>query len=246
MTVPRTPAYFISDLHLDAVFRKNNPQHRKLDDFFDHLRQEAGSLYILGDYFDFWFEYGHVVPSRSLYGLHKLMTLREHDVDVVYLTGNHDGWARRFFQEEFNIPVYHGPVTVDCPPHRVLLLHGDGLRSGESGYRLLRWFIRHPLNQWLYRKLHPGLGIPLARWFSRKSRERGPESFDESKDPAMNQFYDDWFARGIDVIMMGHNHRPSSRNIGEKKVMVLGDWIRHFSYAVYNGSSVQLLEWKKK
>jgi UDP-2,3-diacylglucosamine hydrolase len=245
MSLPNVPIYFISDLHLDAVFHRDNPNHAIVDSFFEYLKETAGTLYILGDYFDFWFEYKHVVPARSLYGLHRLMALREHHVDIHYITGNHDGWAKHFFQTELRIPVYHAPVVIDCPPHRVMLIHGDGLRSGESGYRWMRWFIRHPMNQWLFRWFHPDLGIPLARWFSRQSKEHGPEWFDESTDPEMNRFYKQCFHQQIDIIMMGHNHRPSFRAINDKTVIVLGDWLRHFSYAVYDGQTIRLAYWKE-
>ncbi len=240
------PVYFISDLHLDSVFTVNNPHRTRIDSFFRHVRQSAKTLYILGDYFDFWFEYRHVVPSRSLYGLHRLMDLLEHQVAVRYITGNHDGWARDFFPKELQIPLYHEPQILEFPPHRVMLMHGDGLHSGDRAYRMLRAFIRFPLNQWLFRWFHPGLGVPLARIMSRWSRKYGPEDFDESADPRMNEFYRKWFGRNIDVIMMGHNHRPSVRDVGGKTVMVLGDWVKHFSYAVYDGKSIRLEFWKEQ
>lgn len=245
MTTPEHPVYFISDLHLDAVFSRNNPHKAVMDSFFRHVRDNAQSLFILGDYFDFWFEYRSVVPSRSLYGLHRLMDLLEHNVRIYFLAGNHDGWGGRFLKEELNIPVFHDPQVIECPPHRVLLLHGDGLRSGDFRYRCLKYFIRHPVNQWLYKFLHPDIGVPLARLTSRISRNQGPEDFDESADPGMNRFYEREFSRGVDMIMMGHNHRPSNRLIRGRSVMVLGDWIRHFSYAVYDGATIKLEYWKE-
>jgi UDP-2,3-diacylglucosamine hydrolase len=243
---PKAPVYFISDLHLDAVFQRDNPNRSAVDSFFKHLESSAGTLYILGDYFDFWFEYKHVLPVRSLYGLHRLMSLREQELDIHYITGNHDGWAKNFFQKELQIPVYHDPLVLECPPYRVMLLHGDGLRSGEGAYRLMRRVIRHPMNQWLFRWFHPDLGVPLARRMSRWSKDHGPDSFDESTDSEMQRFYEQCFHQGIDIIMMGHNHRPSFRAINDKAVIVLGDWLKHFSYAVYDGQAIRLEYWKER
>lgn len=242
---PEPPYYFISDLHLDAAFRKNNPHYPRIDAFFDHLRQEAGALFILGDYFDFWFEYRHSIPKRALYGLHRLMQLREAAVPVVYLTGNHDGWISDFFPKELQIPVYRDPVILEYGSHRMLLLHGDGLRSGDRGYRWLKSFLHCPLNQWLYRRLHPDIGIPLACWFSALSRKHGLEWYEESTDLSLQAFYNHWFQQGIHVILMGHNHKPSSRLTDRGQIIILGDWIRHFSYARFDGENMRLLYWNE-
>ena len=243
---PMSPGavFFLADAHLGAESKDlEAPREAQLHDFLDHLPGRAEALYVLGDLFDFWFEYRSSIPARHFHTLCALNRLRQSGVPVTYLGGNHDFWVGRFMRDELGIDVRENPLTLELQGRRIWVHHGDGLIGGDLGYRLLKRVLRNPACIWLYGLVHPDVGIPFAGWVSRWSRgsrdERaldGPRLIGEIAEPR--------FHEGYDAVMIGHFHHMFEHHDAGKDFLVLGDWIRQMSYAVLEGGILRLEQWK--
>ncbi len=235
--------FFISDAHLGAAppDREADRTHR-LHDFLNSLPGRAEALFIVGDLFDFWFEYREAIPRRYFETLAVLERLREAGVELFYLNGNHDFWLGDFLRDRIGIRTHHDVLSVERQGRRIWLHHGDGLIGGDLGYRMLKRVIRHPASIALYRWLHPDLGIPFAHWISHFSRESRDElRFDG--DRLWNEIAAPRFAEGFDAVMIGHFHRAYERREGGHEFFVLGDWIRNFSYVALEQGRFRLDVW---
>jgi UDP-2,3-diacylglucosamine hydrolase len=237
--------FFISDCH----FGLQNKQHERerefrLFSFFDEIQHEAEKIFILGDLFDYWFEYKHVVPK----GFHRILTrlegLTSAGIEVHLVVGNHDFWVGKRFTEETGVHVYYDPVSLILNDKRFYLHHGDGLNEGDKGYRVLRSILRNRTNIFLYRLLHPDLGIGLARKSSQASRENHSENGLPRERDALRAFAMKKLAEGFDYVLMGHDHIPEQFSTDGRQYINLGDWITHNSYAVFDGDEVKLMKWK--
>lgn len=234
------PVYFISDIHLGVGGA--DEERRKLGlllALLDEVANESGDLYIVGDLFDFWYEYRSVVPR----GYHALYTalerLRRAGSTVAYLAGNHDFAIGDFFSVDLGVTVVRDDLTFTAQGRRFYLFHGDGLAVKDGGYRLLKRVLRSPLSQRLYRALHPDLGFGLARRFSHTSRDyTSGRDFGESD--GMRAAAERRIAAGADVVIMGHRHVPRLEQIGSGVYVNLGDWIGHYTYAVCRDGDIAL------
>jgi UDP-2,3-diacylglucosamine hydrolase len=244
--MPDRATYFLSDAHLGAASPElEAAREARLHGFLDSLAGTASALYIVGDLFDFWFEYATVIPRRYFGTLARLRRLREAGVEVVYLNGNHDFWLGEFMHETLDLRTHDGPLSLDLPGHRVWLHHGDGLIGGDHGYKLLKRLLRSPACIRLYQGLHPDLGIPLARRVSHWSRgSREERAFDPER--LWTEIALPRFAAGYDTVMIGHFHQVYERRDGGRQFFVLGDWIRHFTYVVFRGGQFQLEVWPER
>ncbi len=241
--MPAEAVYFLSDAHLGAApAALERERERRLHDFLNALPGRAAALYILGDLFDFWFEYRTAIPRRHFPTLAALERLREAGVRLAYLNGNHDFWLGRFLSEEIGAETHDGAVTLDLQGRRLWLHHGDGLTGGDLGYRVLKRVIRHPASIALYGLLHPDLGLPLARrvsGWSRHSRPDRPPDFERLwREVALPRF-----AEGFDTVIIGHFHEVHERRESGRTFLVLGDWIDRTTYAVLEGGEVALRSW---
>ncbi len=234
--------YFLSDVHLGVG--TPDIERRKRDlllHVFDIMRTDAAGLYIVGDLFDFWYEYRHAVPR----GMHAVLTALEAlacRIPVVYLAGNHDFAIGRTFTD-MNIRVERDDVSFEHEGTRFWVFHGDGLALRDGGYRALKRVLRNPLSQWLFRWLHPDVGIGLAHRFSHGSRDH-TSSKDFGEHDGMYGEAERRITSGTDIVVMGHRHRPSLTPIGNGLYVNLGDWIHHFTYAVHTRGSMQLMTMK--
>lgn len=238
--------YFLSDVHLGApnaaasLLREN-----KLLRFLDSIQQDAEEIFIVGDLFDFWYEYRHVVPRGYVRILGKLAQLTDAGIKIHFFVGNHDMWMKDYFQLELNIPVYFGPKNFEFGKARFYIAHGDGLGPGDHGYKFLKIIFRNPLCQWLFGILPPTIGMGLANFFSRKSREAvaehekvflGPE-----KEWLMVHSRNILQQEHFDYFIYGHRHVPGIHPLSDtSKYVNLGDWILHFTYAVWDGENLEL------
>jgi len=242
----RTRIYFASDLHL-GMHPLEESRHR--EQFFiqwlDEIREDAKELWLLGDVFDYWFEYKKVVPRGFTRFLGKLATLSDEGVDIHLFTGNHDVWIFNYLPQEIGLSVHRKPLTRSWNNHLFLLGHGDGLYRGDRIYRMLQEIFKNRIMQWLYARLHPNGSIAFAHWWSRKSRTnkgsvgafKGVEK-EHQVQYAMQKLKDD---PGIEYFIFGHRHIPYDIRIGEhSRVICLGDWIGNFTYAVFDGEELQL------
>ena len=231
---------FLSDAHLGAAPRAAEaPREQRLHEWLAALPARAGELVIVGDLFDFWFEYRSAIPRRHFPTLAALQRLVESGVRVRYLPGNHDFWLGRFFDEELGIETEPGPITLERQGRRIWVHHGDALLGGDLGYRVLRGVLRHPASIALYQLLHPDFGLPLARavsHWSRTSREERP--LDE--DRLWTGIAEPRFREGFDAVVIGHFHHPLHRRRDGHELIVLGDWMRHFTWAELRGGQLTL------
>lgn len=238
--MPPEAVYFISDAHLGVENREREAAREdRLHDFLNSLPGRAATLVIVGDLFDFWFEYRTAIPRRHFATLALLKRLRESGVTLHYLNGNHDFWLGRFLAEEAGVETHDGSLALAAQGRRIWLHHGDGLVGGDLGYRVLRRVIRHPLSIALYGLLHPDLGIPFAHQVSRWSRRsRGARAFEPER--LWSEIALPRFAEGFDTVMVGHFHQVHERREPGREFFLLGDWIDHFSHAVLEDGAVRL------
>ena len=241
--MPEPSAIFLSDAHLGAESREHEAAREgRLIRFLDSLPGRADALYVVGDLFDFWFEYATAIPRRFYRVIRALHALREAGVRVTCLTGNHDFWLGRFLSDELDVETVGGPFVVERDGRRIWLHHGDGLIGGDLGYRVLRRVIRHPLSISAYRWIHPDLGIPLARHVSRWSRgSRGLRPLDGER--LVREIAAPRFAEGYDAVMVGHFHHVYERREGARAFFVLGDWMEHFTYVELAAGEFRLHTW---
>jgi UDP-2,3-diacylglucosamine hydrolase len=235
--------YFISDVHLGAdTEEKEKIKKERLLNFLTSIYQKADFLYIVGDLFDFWFEYRHTVPKISLKLMSKLNLLVETGTEVRYLVGNHDLWLGDFLQKEINVKIYHDPLAVTHNTLNLYIAHGDGFAKSDVGSRVLKRIFKNRVNIFLFSLLHPDFGIPFARLLSRKSKEKGENRFEED----YRNFAISKIDQGFDAIILGHIHRPFIEKINSKFYINLGDWIRNFTYLELSGKEFQLKSWVSK
>ena len=238
--------YFASDNHLGAPNNEQSlPREKKFVRWLEEVQKDAAALFLLGDLFDFWFEYKSVVPKGFTRTLGKLAEITDSGIPVYYFVGNHDLWMRGYFDQELNIPVYHTPQQFELNGQKFLIGHGDGLGPGDKGYKRMKKVFTNPLAKWLFRWLHPDLGVPLAQYFSVKNRLiSGDEDIrfqgEENEwlvQYAKRKLQDDHF----DCFVFGHRHLPLDIQLSRNsRYLNLGDWIQYYSYGVFDGKELSL------
>ena len=242
--------YFLSDFHLGAP---NEVESRKREDrlvrFLQDARKDAGVIFIVGDIFDFWFEYKTVVPKGFVRILGTLAQIADEGIELHIFTGNHDLWMQDYLSKELNAKLYFEPQQFTIQNKQFLIGHGDGLGPGDNGYKRLKKIFTNPICQWLFRWLHPDAGIQLANYFSRKSRAKTGNADElflgEDKEWLILYTKEQAKTRAIDFFIFGHRHYAMDFKINEKSRYInLGDWIRLNTYAVFDGNELQLLTWE--
>jgi UDP-2,3-diacylglucosamine hydrolase len=242
--------FFLSDFHLGAPNHADSLIREKIIvDFLDRIENEAAEIFILGDLFDFWFEYKTVVPKGYVRILGKLARLRDAGIPIHFFVGNHDMWMRNYFQQELDIPVYMEPKLFERVGKIMMIGHGDGLGPGDHGYKMLKRIFRNPICQWLFGILPPAIGIGLASFSSRKSRAKTgkqDEIFEGPEKEWLVQYCKAELQKSpIDYFLFGHRHLPMDIPLNEKsRYLNLGDWISHFTYAVWDGEHMTLRKYE--
>ena len=239
-------SYFISDAHLgmsDSI--SEELKEKNLLSFFDHVAKTGERLFIVGDLFDFWFEYRTVIPRGYTRILSGLSRLNEAGIELHYIAGNHDFWMRDYFPAELGIPIHFDDLEYTINGKRFFIEHGDGIAKEDSGYRLLKRIFRNRFNIFLYSPLHPDVGVPLAKWVSSLSRghtsKKGQTADSDYIERARKKFQE-----GFDFVLFGHLHYPIFKEMDGNVYLNLGDWIEHFTYAVFDGEELRLEKWKDK
>lgn len=238
--------YFASDFHLGIDARLSSlERERQIVRWLEEIRADASAIYLVGDVFDFWFEYGKVVPKGYVRLLGKLAELRDSGIEIHYFTGNHDMWMFRYFEEELGIPTYRKPLRQKIGGKAFLIGHGDGLGPGDHGYKFIKRVFANPLCQWLFERLHPNFGIRLANFWSGRSRAAdkesrtflGPEN--EWLIAYCNRKLEEYEA---DFFIFGHRHLPIDFTLknGRSRYINLGEWMNFNSYAVFDGEQLEI------
>ncbi len=243
--------YFLSDFHLGAP---NEVESRKREDrlvrFLQAARKDAGVIFIVGDIFDFWFEYKTVVPKGFVRLLGTLAQMSDEGIQLHIFTGNHDLWMNDYLTKELNAKVHFEPQEFSINNKQFLIGHGDGLGPGDKGYKRLKKIFTNPICQWLFRWLHPDTGIQLANYFSQKSRAKTGNADEiflgEDKEWLILYTKEKAKTMEVDYFVFGHRHYAIDFKINERSRYInLGDWIRLNTYAVFDGDTMQLLTWEK-
>ncbi len=230
--------YFISDLHLGAgTLTDPLSYERRVVRFLDSIKDDCDELYLLGDIIDYWFEYRYVVPRGFTRFLGKLGELYDRGVVIHWFTGNHDIWIRDYIPTETGAIVHHKSELMTIQGKKVFLAHGDGLGDDSKGYRLMAGFFRNRFCQFLYASIHPRWTTGFAHWWSKKSRLSGskfPDFLGEDKE-CLVLFAKNYLKKdpSVDYFIFGHRHIMLDFMLSrQSRLLVLGDWITHFSYAV--------------
>lgn len=242
--------YFLSDLHLGA---QHDPAtritERKVVAFLDSIKENASAVFLLGDILDYWFEYRYVVPKGFVRFFAKLAELTDAGVRVVWMIGNHDIWMRDYLTSELGIEIIDGFITERIGNHTFFLTHGDGVGRMKPSFRFLRRLFRNRLCQWLFSGIHPRWTVPFAFAWSARSRKHGCPGGGVELPllSALRDFSIDYHNKHpeIDFFIYGHLHLLVRESIAPHcEMIVLGEWIRTFSYAVYDGNSISLLSYE--
>jgi len=238
--------YFLSDFHLGAPNAEASlVREKKIVQFLDEAAKDAAEIFVVGDLFDFWYEYKKVVPKGYVRILGKLATLTDSGIPVHFFVGNHDMWMRDYFQKELNIPVYFEPTAFRFNDKKFLVGHGDGLGPGDHGYKFIKKIFRNKACSWLFGLLPPAIGMGIAHYFSRKSRAQTGQSDEiflgEDKEWLILYCREVLKTNDYDYLVFGHRHLPIDFKLNEKSRYInLGDWIKYYSYAVFDGQNLEL------
>jgi len=238
--------FFLSDFHLGAPDHKASLEREKtIVRFLDQIKTEASEIFLVGDMFDFWYEYKRVVPKGYTRLLGKLAELSDRGIKMHFFVGNHDMWMRNYFQQELNIPVYFEPIEIERGGKSFLVGHGDGLGPGDHGYKRLKKLFRNPFCKWLFGIFPPMMGIGLANYLSRRSRAQtgaSEETFlGEQKEWLIIYSKEVLEKKSINFFVFGHRHLAIDHRLNDNSRYInLGDWIRYYTYAVFDGTNLEL------
>lgn len=249
---PAKKVYFLSDFHLGVPTAEESLQREKLIvRFLDEAKGDAHTIFIVGDMFDFWFEYRQVVPRGYVRLLGKLAELSDSGIQLHFFVGNHDMWMKNYFQAELNMPVYYTPQSFTFNNCSFYIGHGDGLGPGDHGYKALKKVFRSPVCQWLFGILPPAIGIGTANYFSRKSRNAQvhvEETFlGEEKEWLITYSREVLQKETFNFFVFGHRHLPIDYRLSsESRYINLGEWVNFQTYAVFDGREMYLKSYTGK
>jgi len=241
--------YFVSDVHLGAPALKNNrDREQAFVSLLNEIKQDASHLFLMGDIFDFWFEYKTVVPRGFTRTLGKIAEIADSGVEVHFFTGNHDVWVFDYLPTELGVILHRNEFRTEISGKKFFLAHGDGLDLSDKGYLFLKKMFTSKILQWMFARIHPNLALSLGYRWSKHSRISNGIFGDEFKGTTNEGMY--IFAESIlreekvDYFIFGHRHVLIDRPIGESSRYInLGDWIHYFSYGVFDGNKFELKQY---
>ena len=251
MQIPESKKiYFSSDNHLGApTMAQSLPREKKFVAWLDHIKHDAAAIVLLGDLFDFWFEYKTVIPKGFTRTLGKLAEISDSGIPIYFFVGNHDLWMRDYFKTELNIEVFHKPQDFTFNQTTFLIGHGDGLGPGDKGYKRMKKVFTNPLSKWLFNWLHPDIGVKLAQYMSVKNKlisgDDDAKFLGEDNEWLVQYCKRKESQQHRDYYVFGHRHLPLEISINDtSKYINLGDWIQYYTYGVFDGNVLELKEFK--
>lgn len=235
--------YFASDFHFGAPNpTESSKRETRVIKWLNQIQKDANHLFLLGDTFDFWFEYHGKPPALYVDFLNKIAELRKKGIEIYFFTGNHDMWVKNYLTEHLGIPVYRKKQEFVINDKKFLLAHGDGLGKGELGYKCLKLFLNCKINRWLFGLIPPKTGFTIAHFFSRKSRAMTPEHKEHflgnEKERLVQFCYQHLENHNIDYFIFGHRHLPLALEINKAMYYNTGDWLNYNSYIRYESTPV--------
>ena len=237
--------YFASDLHLGVPNREKSLERERLFvQWLDEIKVDAEAIYLVGDVFDFWFEYNKVVPKGYIRLLGKLAEISDSGIPIHFFTGNHDMWLFDYLEKEIKVSIYKDPIEISLKGKQFFIGHGDGLGPGDKGYKIIKTIFRSRICQWLFERIHPNLGISIAEYWSKKSRIANGVKDEKfyGEDELLTQFCKEKMkTTEVDYFIFGHRHLPLEINLGDNTTYInLGEWVNYNSYAVFDGKKIEL------
>jgi len=241
----RNKIYFASDFHLGAgTYAASREREKRLVRWLDSIKDDASEIFLMGDVFDFWFEYKTVVPKGYIRFLGKLAELSDAGIKLWFFRGNHDMWMFEYFERELGATIISNELEIERGGKKFYLHHGDGLGPGDTLYKFLKGFFRSRLCQWLFARLHPNFGVGLANYWSSHSRLAN-EKKDDAK-PGQQEWLVTFSNRVLqkqfyDYLVFGHRHLPIDIKLDDRSRYInLGEWVFACSYAVFDGEDISL------
>jgi UDP-2,3-diacylglucosamine hydrolase len=242
--------YFASDFHLGVPDHKSSlVRERRVVAWLDSIKHDASDIYLVGDVFDFWFEYKSTVPKGFVRLLGRLAELSDSGIKIHFFTGNHDMWAFDYLTEEIGAKIYREPIEIDLNGKKMMIGHGDGLGPADHGYKFIKKVFANKLCQWLFARLHPNLSFGVAHYFSKKSRiatGTSDEKFLGNENEWLVIYCKEVLQKKhIDYFIFGHRHLPLDIQLNDNSRYInLGEWINYNTYAVWDGDDLELREFK--
>ena len=245
----RDKLYFASDFHLGAPnLAESHKRERLIVKWLNEIKQDAKAIYLVGDIFDFWFEYKTVVPKGFVRLLGKLAELVDSGIEVHLFVGNHDLWMKDYLETEVGVTIHHRNITIEEDGKKLFIGHGDGLGDGDYLYKVLRRFFTSKICQWAFARLHPNLALTIAHSWSRGSRESGEEAnfISNEKEILFGYCQQQQALNPVDYYIFGHRHLPLELKVDERaKYINTGDWLQYNTYAVIESGNLELKTYKK-
>ena len=244
--------YFASDQHFGAPTPAlSAPREQAFVAWLDHIKKDAAAVFLLGDLFDFWFEYKTVVPKGFVRVLGKLAELSDAGIPLHFFVGNHDMWMRDYLEKELNCRVYFTPQEFTLGEKSFLIAHGDGLGPHDYGYKRMKKIFKNPFFQWCFRWIHPDWGMRLGHYLSVKNKLISGEEdavFLGNDEEWLTQYAQRKYSqKPRDFFVFGHRHIPLDIRLNpQARYINLGDWIQHFTYATFDGNTMTLNTWKTR
>jgi UDP-2,3-diacylglucosamine hydrolase len=243
---PGKNIYFASDFHLGVpAGEQSKAREKRVIDWLTSIEDTAQEIYLVGDIFDFWFEYKHAIPKGFVRFQGKIAALVDKGIKIYFFTGNHDMWMFDYFEKELGVSIIRQPIERSWNNKSFLIGHGDGLGPGDKTYKLLKRVFAARCSQWCFARLHPNFGIGLANYFSRKSRAATGDS-----DSKFNGNENEWLylyckeqleKQHYDYFIFGHRHLPLDIQLNENsRYLNLGEWINYNTYAIFDGATLRL------
>jgi UDP-2,3-diacylglucosamine hydrolase len=242
--------YFASDFHLGVPTHEASiAREKRIVKWLDEIKNDAEEIYLMGDLFDFWFEYKYTVPKGFVRLLGKIAELSDAGIPITLFTGNHDMWMFDYLPNELGITIYREPITRTYNGKKFYLGHGDGLGPGDHGYKFIKSVFANPVCQWLFERLHPNFALRIANYWSHKSRiSNGPkdEQYKGEDGEWLVSYSKDVLKKELfDYFIFGHRHLPLDIKLSESSRYVnLGEWVNYESYAVFDGTNLELKYYK--
>lgn len=242
--------YFASDFHLGAPnAEQSRTREQRVVRWLTAVEKDASDIFLVGDIFDFWFEYKHAIPKGFSRIQGKIANLTDRGIKVHFFIGNHDMWAFNYFEEELGVKMYRDNTEFEFFGKKFLVGHGDGLGPGDHGYKFIKKVFANKICQWLFGWIHPNIGIGIANFWSGRSRMANAD-YDEKFLGEENE----WLAiyskemllkKHYDYFIFGHRHLPLDFKVGENSRYInLGEWINYNTYGVFDGEQFELKEFE--
>lgn len=237
--------YFASDFHLGSPdFESSLKREKKIIRWLEKISEDAKAIFLVGDIFDFWFEYKCTVPKGFIRFQGKLAELKDRGIFIYFFTGNHDMWMFDYFPRELSIPIYRNPVEIIVNNKKLMAGHGDGLGTGDYAYKFMKKVFSSKFFQWMFHWLHPNIGIGIAHRWSKSNRmikEKKGIPCQEEQEKLLQYCKKVERTTHYDYYVFGHRHLPLKLEVAPRSTYFnLGEWVQYFTYLELDETSASL------